>query len=210
MTAISPALARSVFDDAPDAMIIIDGFGTIWFANRRVCDLFGYTHEQMIGESIEKLVPERFRERHIDHRGDFGSDVRVRPMGARAGLDLLGRRHDGTEFPLEVSLGPIEDVGRTLVAAAIRDVTERKRAEAELVVARDAIEAMRDLAHRATAGERRYPQPAARQLRQLLQTLALLNESLREHLGGQQAIEVLSQQARTLGTLAEVLDSLGL
>lgn len=193
MTAISPALARSVFDDAPDAMIIIDGFGTIWFANRRVCDLFGYTHAQIIGESIEKLVPERFRERRIDHRGD-----------------LLGRRHDGTEFPLEVTLGPIEDVGRTLVAAAIHDVTERKRAEAELVVARDAIEAMRDLAHRATSSERRYPEAAAGQLRQLLQTLALLNESLREELSGQHANEVLSQQAQTIDTLSEILHSLGL
>jgi nitrogen-specific signal transduction histidine kinase len=127
MTAISPALARSVFDDAPDAMIIIDAFGTIWFANRRVCDLFGYRHSEMIGESIEKLMPER-----------------------------------------------------TLVAAAIRDVTERKRAEAELVVARDAIEAMREQ----------------------LQTLALLTESLREHLRGQHAAQALSQQAQTIDTMS--------
>ena len=143
MIAIPPALARSVFEDAPDAMIIIDAFGTIWFANRQLCQLFGYSHEEIVGESIERLVPERFRARHVGHRGDFGSNVRVRPMGA--GLDLNGRRRDATEFPLEVSLSPIEDVGRTLVAAAIRDVTGRKRAEAELVAARDAIEALLDI-----------------------------------------------------------------
>jgi two-component system, sensor histidine kinase len=206
MTAISPALARSVFDDAPDAMIIIDAFGTIWYANRRVCDLFGYTHAQMVGESIEKLVPERFRDRHIDHRGDFGSDVRVRPMGS--GLDLLGRRHDGTEFPLEVSLGPIEDVGRTLVAAAIRDVTERKRAEAELVVARDAIEAMRELADRASSSGRRFSEAVVRQLRQQLQSLTLLNGSLREQLSGQHAAQALAQQGQTIDSMSGVLDSL--
>jgi two-component system, sensor histidine kinase len=189
MTAISPALARSVFDDAPDAMIIIDAFGTIWFANRRVCDLFGYTRAQMVGESIEKLVPERFRDRH-------------------SGLDLLGRRHDGTEFPLEVSLGPIEDVGRTLVAAAIRDVTERKRAEAELVVARDAIEAMRELADRASSSGRRFSEAVVRQLRQQLQSLALLNDSLREQLSGQHAAQALVQQGQTIDSMSGVLDSL--
>jgi two-component system, sensor histidine kinase len=206
MVAISPALARSVFHDAPDALIVIDAFGTIWFANRQVCALFGYSAEDIIGEGIEKLLPERFRVRHVGHRGAFGNNVSARAMGA--GLDLYGRRRDGSEFPLEVSLSPIEDVGRTLIAAAIRDVTERKRAENELLVARDAVEAMRELADRANQGRRRFLDAAGRELRQPLQTLALRNEELRRHVSGPAALEALSQQERAIGTMSRLLNDL--
>src|SRR3984893_14730246 len=180
MIAIPPALARRVLDAAPDAMVIIDGFGTIWFANRQVSALFGYAHDDIIGESIETLMPERFRTPHIGHRGRFLGDVRVRPMGT--GLDLYGQRRDGTEFPLEVSLSPIEDVGQTLIAAAIRDVSDRKRVEAELIAARDAIEAMRELADRANQGRKRFLEAASHDLRQPLQTVAHLNDTLRQRL----------------------------
>jgi len=118
-------LARSALDAAPDAMIIIDASGVIRFANRQVSALFGYTHDDIIGKRVEYLMPERFRERHVGHRQDYTRSVRVRPMGA--GLDLLGRRADGREFPVEVSLSPIEDGNEVLVAAAIRDVSDRKR-----------------------------------------------------------------------------------
>jgi two-component system, sensor histidine kinase len=206
MVAISPALARSVFHDAPDALVVIDGFGTVWFANRQVCALFGYAPEEIIGEGIEKLLPERFRARHVGHRGAFGNKVSARAMGA--GLDLYGRRHDGSEFPLEVSLSPIDDVGRTLIAAAIRDVTERKRTENELLVARGAVEAMRELADRANQGRRRFLDAAGRELRQPLQTLALRNEDLRRHVSGPAALEALSQQERAIGTMSRLLNAL--
>src|SRR5216684_4214401 len=115
MIAIPPALARRVLDAAPDAMVVIDTFGTIWFANRQVSALFRYDHDEIIGQDIEMLMPERFRGQHVGHRGDLAGNVRVRTMGP--GLDLYGQRSDGTEFALEISLSPIEDVGRTLVAA---------------------------------------------------------------------------------------------
>jgi len=206
MVAISPALARSVFHDAPDALIVIDAFGTVWFANRQVCALFGYSAEEIIGEGIEKLLPERFRARHVGLRGAFGNNVSARAMGA--GLDLYGRRRDGSEFPLEVSLSPIEDVGRTLIAAAIRDVTERKRAENELLVARGAAEAMRELADRANQGRRRFLDAAGRELRQPLQTLALRNEDLRRHVSGPAALEALSQQEQAISTMSRLLNDL--
>ena len=206
MVAISPALARSVFHDAPDALIVIDAFGTVWFANRQVCALFGYSPEDIIGDGIEKLLPERFRARHVGHRGAFGNNVSARAMGA--GLDLYGRRRDGSEFPLEVRLSPIEDVGRTLIAAAIRDVTERKRAENELLVARDAVEAMRELADRANQGRRRFLDAAGRELRQPLQTLALRNEDLRRHVSGPAALEALSQQEQAISTMSRLLNDL--
>lgn len=111
-------------------MLIIETSGIICFANRQVSTLFGYPHDEIIGEPIEKLMPERFRGQHIGHREHYVGNLRMRPMGL--GLDLFGRRRDGTEFPIEISLSPIEDVGRTLVAAAIRDVGDRRRIEAEL------------------------------------------------------------------------------
>jgi two-component system, sensor histidine kinase len=206
MIAIPPALARSVLDDAPDAMVIIDTFGTIWFANRRVSALFGYAHGEIIGQSIEKLMPERFRFKHIGQRGQFADDVRVRPMGS--GPDLCGLHCDGTEFPLEVSLSPVEDAGRTLVAAAIRDVTDRRRVEEELVVARDAVEAMRELADRANQGRKRFLKAASHDLRQPLQTLALLNVALRRYLTNPGVADILSQQEQAIGAMSRLLNDL--
>jgi PAS domain S-box-containing protein len=128
----SAELARGALDAAPDAMIIIDASGVIRFANRQVSALFGYPHEQLIGKPVEALIPERFRTRHVGQRGTYWNSPRTRPMGV--GLELFGQRHDGTEFPVEISLSPIgaEDAGGTLVAAAVRDVTDRKRLETEL------------------------------------------------------------------------------
>ncbi len=207
MIAIPPALARRVLDAAPDAMVIIDAFGTIWFANRRVSVLFGYAHDELIGESIETLMPERFRAQHNGHWGYFASNVRVRPVDSTA-LDLYGQRRDGTEFPLEVSLSPIEDVGQTLVAASSRDVTDRKRVEAELVVARDAIEAMRELADRADQCRKRFLEAASHDLHQPLQTVAHLNDTLRRLLTAPDAAQALAQQAQAIGAVSRLLDAL--
>jgi len=90
-------LAHRALEAAPDAMIIIDASGAIRFTNRQVAALFGYSHDEIIGLSIEHLMPERFRARHIGHRQQYTSNIRVRPMGA--GLQLYGRQKDGTEFP---------------------------------------------------------------------------------------------------------------
>jgi PAS domain S-box-containing protein len=206
MIAIPPALARRVLDAAPDAMVIIDTFGTIWFANRQVSALFGYAHDEIIGEDFDVLLPERCRAQLIDHQGDVISNVRVRPVGP--GLDLYGQRRDGTEFALEVSLSPIEDVGQTLLAATIRDVTDRKRVEAELVAALDAIEAMRELAERADEGRKRILDVANHDLREPLQTLVRLNDTLRRHLTDPDAIEALSQQGQAIGHMSRLLTDL--
>ena len=125
---LSSELVRSVLDSAPDAMIIIDARGIILFANRQVAALFGHGTSDVVGHPVETLLPERFRHRHVSHRQGYSDNVRVRPMGM--GLDLYGRRADGSEFPVEISLSPIEEKGERMVAAAIRDVTERKRVEA--------------------------------------------------------------------------------
>jgi PAS domain S-box-containing protein len=206
MIAIPPSLARRVLDAAPDAMVIIDAFGTIWFANRRVCTLFGYEHDDLIGESIDMLMAERLRAEPIDSRGSLVGSVRVRPM--EPGLELHGQRSDGTEFPIEISLSPIDDVGQSLVAAAIRDVTHVKRIEAELLVARDAIEAMRELAERANQGRERYLEAASHDLRQPLQNLVRLNSALRRHLTTPASLEVVAQQGQAIGVMSRLLNDL--
>ena len=130
MQSLPPELARSILDAAPDALIIIDDSGAICFANRQLSALFGHHHDAVIGKPVEHLIPERFRSRHPLLRRAYMEDVRIRPMGA--GLNLFGLRADGTEFPVEISLSPIDGGGGSLVAAAIRDVTDRRRIEAEL------------------------------------------------------------------------------
>ena len=113
-------------------MIIIDESGVIEFANRQVDSIFGYDHEDVLGHPVEFLMPQRFHGRHLEHRRKYRESVRLRPMGI--GLELFGKRKDGTEFPVEICLSPVEDHGRVLIVAAIRDVTDRKSVEAQLSV----------------------------------------------------------------------------
>jgi PAS domain S-box-containing protein len=118
---------RGLLEAAPDAMVIVDERGIIVLVNTQTEKVFGYQREELLGNAIEVLVPARFREGHPGRRSGYVGDARTRPMGA--GLDLFGRRKDGSEFPCEISLAPMETDNGRLVTAAIRDITERKRAE---------------------------------------------------------------------------------
>jgi two-component system, sensor histidine kinase len=206
MLSTPPELARRALDAAPDAMIIIDGFGIILYTNRQVSALFSYPHDEIIGLSIEHLMPERFRARHIGHRQHYTANIRTRPMGA--GLQLYGRRRDGTEFPVEISLSPIEDDDHILVAAAIRDVSDGKRVQAELIAAREAAERAREIADCANQGKSRFLATASHDLRQPLQTLSLLNGTLRRIVGDPDATEALSQQEQAIGAMSRLLNAL--
>lgn len=126
--AISAELLSAVMSLIPDASVIADVEGRIVSVNEQAEDLFGYAPGSLAGLSVESLIPERVRRRHRLHREEFSADPQSRPMGA--GLELTGRRRDGSEFPIDISLAPIVSGGEQLVIAAIRDATEQRKASA--------------------------------------------------------------------------------
>jgi two-component system, sensor histidine kinase len=203
---LPPHLIEHVLESAPDAIVISDAWGRIVFASRQVHALFGYESGELMERPIEVLLPERMRSSHLHRRADFITAPRVRPMGV--GLDLHARRKDGSEFPVEISLSPIHDGDQVLVAAAIRDVTDRMRIQQEMALARQiAIEA-RDAADRANLAKSRFLATASHDLRQPLQSLALLNGALRRLVTAPEAREALAQQDQTIGAMSRLLNAL--
>ncbi len=123
----SDAIIRGLLDAAPDAMVITNKTGTIVLVNAQAEKLFGRSRKELLGQPVESLVPERARARHDGFRSSFVDEPRLREMGS--GLDLLGLRKDGSEFPVEVSLSPLRTKQGLLISSAIRDITEQRQLE---------------------------------------------------------------------------------
>src|ERR687885_429907 len=129
-SAAAEARFRGLLEAAPDSVVIVDQGGAIQMVNRQTEVVFGYPREELLGQPVEVLMPERFRARHLGHRVTYSNDPHTRPMGV--GLELFGRRKDGSEFPVEISLSPMSSEDESVVISIIRDVTGRKETEQRL------------------------------------------------------------------------------
>jgi PAS domain S-box-containing protein len=124
----SPLALEGFLEAAPDAIVVVDWSGNIVIVNQLTERLFDYSRQELLGMQIEELVPQRFREHHAGYRNNYFREPHTRPMGE--GRELSGRRKDGSEFPVEISLSPLKTETGTLVISIIRDATARKKVEA--------------------------------------------------------------------------------
>jgi diguanylate cyclase (GGDEF)-like protein/PAS domain S-box-containing protein len=126
----SETRARAFLESAGEGILIVDRNGRIVHANVKIEQMFGYRRDELLGQNVEVLLPERFRDVHVGHRAEYASTPRLRPMGL--GLDLAGRRKDGSEFPVEISLSYTETDEGIRIMAFINDITRRKQVEEAL------------------------------------------------------------------------------
>ncbi|MET0657306.1 MAG: ATP-binding protein, partial [Steroidobacteraceae bacterium] len=185
---------------SPDALIVVDDSACIRFANETVKDLFGYAPESLFGRPLDTLIPKRLRAHHGKHITGYMRNPNNREMGARI-ADLFALRLDGTEFPAGIRLAPFRIGGKQFVVAAIRDTTERRMVNEELIAARKE-------ADRANRAKSRFLATASHDLRQPMQAVRLLNAAMQRMAPSEQFRELLGQQEQGLESMTRLLNAL--
>jgi PAS domain S-box-containing protein len=198
-----------LLDAAPDALVGVDADGLIVMANAQTVPVFGYARSELVGQRLEILIPDHAKEVHRRHRSGYFEDPHVRPMGA--GLSLSARRSDGSEFPAEISLSWIETENGTIGLAAVRDITERRKAEEQIKAARD------DADHAATELQVAYRElqsfsyAVAHDLRAPLRAIHGFSEALAEDHGpsvGEEGRGHLERIRRNVQRMGGMIDAL--
>lgn len=195
----SDVFFRNLLESAPDAMIIVDERGEMSLVNRQALRMFGYKRKEMIGQPIETLLPEAVRRSHVSFRKSYTSEPSLRPMGQD--MDLVGLRKDGSEFPVEISLSPVETEGGRFISSVIRDVTVRRQMEKDIKAAQEAAE-------RANKANSAFLAAASHDLRQPVQALSLLNGALRRTVKDERALQMVENQDASLTAMTNLLNSL--
>lgn len=192
--------AEQMVQQAPDALLLVDGEGHIVYVNAAVRTLFGYEPAELLGRGIEALVPQRSRDIHSRYRNGYTKAPATREMGARL-VALSACRKDGSEFPAEIRLAPVAQSGRDFVLAAVRDVTDRR-------LITDELRAARAEADSANKTKTRFLATASHDLRQPLQTLQLLNAALGRKLDDAACLDLVQRQQEALTSMSELLNAL--
>jgi PAS domain S-box-containing protein len=187
----SEARMRRLMEATPDAMVIADRDGRIALVNVQAEWLFGYPRAELLGQPVEILVPERYREEHTHHRARYVNAPSVRPMGA--GFELYGRRKDASEFPVEISLSPLETEEGLLVTSTIRDITERKQAERLSASLQEKDVLLKELHHR---------------VKNNLQVISSLLAMQSRHVRDPRALELFKESENRVRSMAAIHEAL--
>jgi PAS domain S-box-containing protein len=195
---------RALLQSAPDAIILVDQAGQIALVNTQTETLFGYPREELLGRTVDVLLPERYRGRHPDYRMDYQGNPRIRQMGT--GLELFGLRKDGNEFPVEISLSPLQTDQGQLVIAAIRDITERKIVNAQLERSRVELQQLTERLETTREEERaRLAREIHDELGQQITGLKMSTAWLEKHLGSGDSPERLQKKTHEM---SEIIDAM--